>query len=56
MEKPNVGSPFFGAFLSEGFLKVTKEINEHLIPVIYASEFRGIFFNLLHINLLSIWS
>jgi hypothetical protein len=42
-EKPNVGSPFFGAYPSEAFLKVTKEISEHFIPVIYAREFRGIF-------------
>ena len=30
-EKPNVGSLFFGAFPSEGFLKATKEISKYFI-------------------------
>ena len=52
-EKQNIGSPYFGAFPSEGFLKVTKEISEHFIPVNLRQRIPGEFLELLHINLLT---
>ena len=41
-EKPNIGSPFFGAFRSGRISKATKDVSVR-IPISYTREYRALF-------------